>query len=155
MCECVGGGVLCSLFYADSTCISCCVFHHGLLDLFSTSSLVVPPSLPSACFTLMLSAHTLMHIQLTHTHTPTASLYWSHHPLWSKDSHTNSQQGLCLTNHPQTEKRRKESEIEIEIEKHNTMIQWTGKKKNRGMECWMESKISDIGIEGRRKLVRS
>lgn len=64
-----GFAVLCRLLCA---CERVCVLHCGLLDLLSTSSLVLPPSLPSACFTLLLSAHTLMLIQYTrHTHTYT------------------------------------------------------------------------------------
>lgn len=68
-------------------CTLACVFHCGLLDLLSTSSLVLLPSLPSAYFTLLLSAHTLRHIQdkrQMHTearHRRTASLCWSHHTL--------------------------------------------------------------------------
>lgn len=84
------------------------VFRCGLLDLLSTSSLVLPPSLPSAYFTLLPPAHTLMPICRHKTHTQqqrrrSASLCWSHHPLWAKDSQTDNRQRCCLTNHPQTE----------------------------------------------------
>lgn len=81
LCVCVH---LCALV---CVCTLACVFHCGLLDLLSTSSLVLLPSLPSAYFTLLLSAHTLRHIQdkrQIHTearHRRTASLCWSHHTL--------------------------------------------------------------------------
>ena len=75
-----GRKTLCSLYYADSVCIILllcvrmsvcpCVFYCGLLDLLSTSLLVLLLSLPSACFTLLLSAHTHAHkVHKSHTTT--------------------------------------------------------------------------------------